>query len=103
MRFLGLADNAALLWLTATLLGSRSGRPDHRRVEGAGRFRPGELEDLHLSIAISHSLLEDTLLFLAIGASLTWILLPRPIAAALRCGPRGGCEGARTRDRLRRI
>jgi hypothetical protein len=36
-----------------------------------------------VSIAISHSLLEDTLLFVAIGASLPWILIPRPIAAAL--------------------
>jgi len=84
MRFLALADNVALLWLTATFLGLAFGAGliiDESREPG--RFRPGELEDLHVSIAISHSLLEDTLLFLAIGAQLTWILVPRPIAAAV--------------------
>jgi spore maturation protein SpmB len=84
MRFLALADNVALLWLTATILGLAFGAGliiDESREPG--RFRPGELEDLHVSIAISHSLLEDTLLFLAIGAQLSWILLPRPIAAAV--------------------
>jgi hypothetical protein len=84
MRFLGLQDSVALLWLTATFLGLAFGAGliiDESKE--SGRFRPGELEDLHVSIAISHSLLEDTLLFLAIGASLPWILIPRPIAAAL--------------------
>jgi spore maturation protein SpmB len=84
MRFLGLQDSVALLWLTATFLGLAFGAGliiDESKEPG--RFRPGELQDLHVSIAISHSLLEDTLLFVAIGASLPWILLPRPIAAAL--------------------
>ncbi len=84
MRFLGLADGVALLWLTATFLGlaySAGLLIDESREPG--RFGPGELEDLHVSIALSHALLEDTLLFLAIGASPTWILLPRPAAAAL--------------------
>ena len=84
MRFLALADSVALLWLTATVLGLAFGAGliiDESKEPG--RFRPGELEDLHLSIAISHSLLEDTLLFLAVGASLPWILVPRPIAAAV--------------------
>ena len=84
MRFLGLTDNVAFLWLTATILGLAFGAGvivDESREPG--RFRPEELEDLHVSIAISHSLLEDTLLFLAIGASFPWILIPRPLAAAL--------------------
>ena len=84
MRFLGLQDRVALLWLTATFLGLAFGAGlIIDEAKEPGRFRPGELEDLHVSIAISHSLLEDTLLFLAIGASLPWILIPRPIAAAL--------------------
>jgi spore maturation protein SpmB len=84
MRFLALSDNVALLWLTATILGLAFGAGliiDESREPG--RFRPDELEDFNVSVAISHSLLEDTLLFLAIGAHLTWILVPRPIAAAL--------------------
>jgi spore maturation protein SpmB len=84
MRFLALSDSVALLWLTATFLGLAFGAGliiDESREPA--RFRPGELRDFHVSVAISHSLLEDTLLFLAVGAHLTWILAPRPIAAAL--------------------
>ena len=36
-----------------------------------------------LSLGISHSLIEDTFLFVAIGASLFWVLVPRMVAAAL--------------------
>jgi hypothetical protein len=50
-----------------------------------------------VSIAISHSLLEDILLFLAIGAQLTWILVPRPIAPAV------AVRVARRLPRTRRI
>jgi hypothetical protein len=94
MRFLALSDRVGLLWLTATFLGLAFGAGliiDESREPG--RFRPGELEDFHVSIAICHSLLEDTLLFLAVGAHLTWILVPRPIAAAL---------AVRARQRFRR-
>lgn len=38
---------------------------------------------LNLSLGISHALIEDTILFVAIGASLFWVLIPRVVAAAL--------------------
>ena len=40
------------------------------------------MELLNRSIAICHSLLEDTLLFVAIGAWALWITMPRLVLAA---------------------
>jgi hypothetical protein len=83
MRFLGLSERVTFLWLTATFLGVGYGAGlIVQEARTHGRFRPGDLRDLHVSIGISHSLLEDTLLCVAIGANPFWILLPRPLAAA---------------------
>ncbi|MEA3223158.1 MAG: hypothetical protein U9P49_08350 [Thermodesulfobacteriota bacterium] len=38
---------------------------------------------LNMSLGINHAIIEDTLLFVAIGASFFWVLMPRMIAAAL--------------------
>jgi spore maturation protein SpmB len=84
MRFLGLSERVAFLWLTANVLGLAFGAGlliDETASER--RYEPWELRDLHLSIAISHSLLEDTVLFLAVGASFFWIVAPRPVVAAI--------------------
>jgi spore maturation protein SpmB len=84
MRFLGLSERVAFLWLTANVLGLAFGAGlliDE--TASARRYEPGELRDLHVSIAISHSLLEDTVLFLAVGASFFWIVAPRPVVAAI--------------------
>ena len=84
MRFLGLSDRVTILWLTATFLGIAYGAGlIIQEANERGRFEPGDLRDLHVSIGISHSLIEDTLLFMAIGANPLWVLLPRPFAAAV--------------------
>lgn len=84
MRFLGLPDRVAFLWLTANVLGLAFGAG--LLIDEAGerdRYASTDLRDLHVSIAISHSLLEDTMLFLAVGAGFFWIVAPRPLAAAV--------------------
>lgn len=84
MRLLGLSERVTFLWLTATLLGVGYGAGVIlSEASTPGRFEEGDLRDLHLSIGISHALVEDTLLFVAIGAHPLWILLPRPFAAAV--------------------
>ena len=84
MRALGLSERVTFLWLTATFLGVGYGA-GLILAESAipGRFEDGDLRDLHVSIGISHALVEDTLLFMAIGANPLWVLLPRPLAAAV--------------------
>ena len=84
VRFLGLSERVSFLWLTAIFLGIAYGASlIIQDAAEPGRFRPGDLRDLHVSIGLCHSVLEDTVLFVAIGASPFWILAPRPIAAAL--------------------
>jgi hypothetical protein len=36
-----------------------------------------ELEHLHVSIGINHSIVEETALFLALGVNPLWLLIPR--------------------------
>ena len=83
MRLMGLSERVTFLWLTAAFLGIAYGAGlIVQEARENGRYQPGDLRDLHVSTGISHSLLEDTLLFVAIGAHPLWILIPRPFAAA---------------------
>lgn len=80
---LGIPREAAFLWIVANTLGLAYGAGiiiDH--VE-RGRLSRKHADILNSHIAVSHSLLEDTLLFVAVGASLFWITLPRIILAAM--------------------
>ncbi len=78
---MGLPRQAAFLWIVANTLGLAYGAGviiDH--VE-RGRLSREHADILNYHIAVSHSLLEDTLLFVAIGVSAGWITLPRLILA----------------------
>jgi hypothetical protein len=80
---LGIPEQAAFLWIVANTLGLAYGSGiiiDH--VE-RGRLSPRHADILNAHIAVSHSLLEDTLLFVAVGASLFWITVPRIALAAM--------------------
>jgi len=84
MALLGLSERVTFLWLTGTFLGLSYGSGlIIQEARTPGRFRRGDLRDLHVSIGIAHSLLEDTLLFAAVGVNPLFVLLPRPVAAAI--------------------
>jgi hypothetical protein len=83
LMVLGIPEQAAFLWIVANTLGLAYGSGiiiDH--VE-RGRLSPRHADILNAHIAVSHSLLEDTLLFVAVGASLFWITVPRIALAAM--------------------
>jgi spore maturation protein SpmB len=83
LMVLGIPRQAAFLWIVANTLGLAYGAGiiiDH--VE-RGQLSPEHADILNAHIAVSHSLLEDTLLFVAVGASLFWITIPRIILAAM--------------------
>lgn len=83
LMVLGIPREAAFLWIVANTLGLAYGAGiiiDH--VE-RGRLSRKHADILNSHIAVSHSLLEDTLLFVAVGASLFWITIPRIILAAI--------------------
>ena len=83
LMILGIPKEAAFLWIVANTLGLTYGAGviiDH--VERGG-LSAEHADILNYHIAISHSLLEDTLLFVAIGVAAGWIIFPRIILAGL--------------------
>ena len=82
IRSLGLPANTAFLWIVANVVGLAYGSAvlvEHRKEN---KISAEDADLLNHHIALSHSMLEDTSLFLAIGAGLGWITLPR-IALAI--------------------
>lgn len=81
LKFFGLSTNTGFLWLIGYIVGLSYGGAlmiDQMR-EGKVTKEEGSLLNYHL--AISHSVLEDNLLFVALGVSIWWILVTRLIAA----------------------
>jgi len=79
----GLPGKAAFMWMTGIIFGLAYGAGVLIAEARAGHVDKDALVRLNLSLGISHSLIEDTILFVAIGASLFWVLVPRMAAAAL--------------------
>lgn len=77
----GLPKNSAFLWIVANILGLGYGAAIMIDWKEKGKISREDNDLLNHHIAISHSLLEDTLLFLAIGVSAFWITVPRLVLA----------------------
>ncbi|MDR0995087.1 MAG: nucleoside recognition domain-containing protein, partial [Tannerella sp.] len=74
MRVFGLPEDTAFPWLIANLVGIAYGSAIIIEQVRAGKlsYRNGNLLNYHLSV--SHSLLEDTLIFVSIGVPVLWIV-----------------------------
>ena len=83
IRFLGLPRSTSFLWIIANILGLAYGSAAMLEEVNQGRIRRPEADLLNYHIAISHSNLEDLLLFAAIGVSIPCMLGIRLIIAAL--------------------
>ena len=83
MTPLGLPGDSSFLWFVAQTLGLGYGSAIMlQEIETKGiTSRSANLLNYH--IAINHSLLEDTLLFVAIGVPVGWIVIPRIILAII--------------------
>jgi hypothetical protein len=82
MWALGLSRKVAFLWLVANTLGLAYGGGIIVEEAKAGRLGRSDVNSLNISVALCHSLLEDTILFVAVGASALWITVPRLVMAA---------------------
>ncbi|MCA1950332.1 MAG: transporter [Treponema sp.] len=81
MRLLGLPPSTGFLWIVANIIGLAYGSAIMiERVE-SGKLSLSEGELFNHHVGVSHSLLEDTLLFMAIGVPLFWAVVPRFILA----------------------
>jgi len=83
IRPMGLPANTAFLWIVANVVGLAYGSTiliEHRKEN---KISSKDADLLNHHIALSHSLLEDTALFAAIGVGLIWITLPRIALAVI--------------------
>ncbi len=81
VRVFGLPRETAFLWVVSNTLGLAYGAGVLRREVAEGRLSREDGDLLNHHIAISHSLLEDTLLFVALGVSAFWVTVPRLVLA----------------------
>ena len=83
LKVMGLPDSVAFLWIVANILGLAYGSAIMIEQSGSGKLIKEDADLLNHHIGISHSLLEDTLLFVAIGVPALWIIFPRVILATI--------------------
>ncbi|MDJ0883773.1 MAG: iron transporter [Desulfobacterales bacterium] len=81
LRLLGLSRSVGFLWLTAAIFGLSYGAAVIVEETRNGDFEAADIRRLHLSIGINHAMLEDPLLFLAMGIPAIWLWAPRLAAA----------------------
>lgn len=81
MRILGLSDRTAMMCVSAIIFGL--GFSGALIVEEAksGVLTKEELERLHISIGINHSMVEDPALLAALGLNIFWLWVPKFITA----------------------
>lgn len=81
MRVFGLPSDASILWIVINVVGYAYGAGIVvERVKG-GKMKSQSADLFNHHAAISHSLFEDTALYLAIGVPLFWLVFPRLLLA----------------------
>jgi len=83
MRLFGLSADCSFLWFIAQTLGLAYGSAVSIEAVESRTISLKNADLLNYHIAINHSLLEDTLLFAAIGVPVGWIVAPRIMLAVL--------------------
>lgn len=77
LRVFGLPEHASFLWVIANIIGLSWGSGIMIEQVEKGKISKEESDILNHHIAVSHSLLEDTTIFVSIGVSAVWLLFPR--------------------------
>ncbi len=81
LKVMGLDQRVGFLWMTAVIFGLSYGGAIIVEEAKSGHLSRDELEILHLSIGMNHSMVEDPPLFLPMGIHPLWIYLPRLVMA----------------------
>jgi hypothetical protein len=74
---LGVDRQVGMLWLTAAAFGISYGGAMIVQETRERRLPPEQLKKLHVSIGINHAMIEDPVLFLALGIHPFWLWIPR--------------------------
>lgn len=83
LRIMGLPVNTGFLWMVAYTLGLSYGGAIMISESEDGKLNQEDADLLNHHIAISHSQLEDTLLFVAMGFPIAILIFPRILLAIL--------------------
>jgi len=81
MKIFGLPRSTTLSWLVANLIGLAYGSAIMIDESEKGRMNREDADLLNHHVALSHSQLEDPLLFLTLGYAIHWLIWPRIIIA----------------------
>ncbi|HKM44989.1 MAG TPA: hypothetical protein VJY12_05965, partial [Dysgonamonadaceae bacterium] len=81
LKIFGLPKSTGFLWLIGNIVGLAYGGALMVDQMRDGKVTKAEGSLLNYHLAVSHSILEDNLLFVALGVSIWWILVTRLIAA----------------------
>jgi hypothetical protein len=81
MKIFGLSKDSSFLWFVAQITGLTYGSAIMIEQTENNEISRKDSDLLNHHIAINHSLLEDTLLFVAIGVPVFWITIPRILLA----------------------
>lgn len=74
LKFFGLSANTGFLWLIGYIVGLAYGGALMMDQLKEGKVTRAEANLLNHHLAVSHSVIEDNLLFVALGVSIWWIL-----------------------------
>ena len=83
IRLIGLSDRVTILWVTAVVFGLMYGAAVIQEMAKQEDLTKAELEHLHISVGINHSMVEDPLLFMALGMNGFWLWIPKLLMAAV--------------------
>lgn len=83
MVILGLPTSTSILWIIANTLGLAYGGMAIADELDKGDVSIGDVRLMNSSIALTHSLLEDSMLFISIGIAVWWVILPRTILSII--------------------
>ena len=83
MRLFGLNPDVAFLWLVGNTVGLAYGSAIMMDYAKMGKLAHQEADLLNHHLAISHSQLEDPLLFVVMGLPAGWLIFPRVVLAML--------------------
>jgi hypothetical protein len=81
LRVFGLPAKTSFLWIVAQTLGLAYGAAVMVEEKESGKVSKRELDLLNHHVAVSHSNIEDVMLFFSIGASLFWMFALRIVFA----------------------
>ncbi len=83
LKMMGLSQRVGILWMAGAFFGVAYGAAVIVEEAKKGCFTKEELERLHASIGINHSMIEDPALFLTLGLNAFWLWVPRLLMAIL--------------------